>query len=712
MVPKYKIHPAIGVARLGNSPDDFCITPETHGGLPVECDKNGKTSSPEKTITRFRDAEGRIKRQAARFRIFVEDEEHPEGRQLKIGDTIEGGGNSGTLLAIEWRAYLANKKSAWYEFDQLEGEHGYAKSHPLRNSDITDPDVRQKLIIDPGPQAVSTAGPTKASFSRGGNSEYAQTFPPENLSPNSIDTLGDLLVDKEGGLLVLAGHGNSGSCKTGLGEPRITDYANNDGWFDDTSDGPVMARLKMKDSRTKRVRYIDVEYPAWVLCAYPSYVPSILDMITMEDVLEDLEIREFAGNTYMYGARSTFGDPQKIDQSNAEAVTWWRKQDLGWNENYYPQFQRDIWPILERPNKYGFLSNILSQSNAPHDETDRGTFDPGILANPKGPAQPRVYLYNLLRQAGEENLFSRAGKPNAANGSDRTANVPLMPLLCGDNPITNDLPSKFLRLTATQLFILKQWAEGKFVNDTNHEEEMGANHLTKGHTLDRAIMSSILGGAFCPGGEVGWIMRNPSIYREPYRIKADPNFSNFRQTAASATGSANINQAYITDQDLSQESDFDTGLQPGDLTKTMSIPWQADYNECTIQTIDVTYDLWNKIYPTNEGDSRLAEAQKTWVTLWWPAHHPMQSYEVTGFQAVDPDDPAKGPDDSKPNYAFLDWDRGIPATNEGNLKMVTAWKDLGFVVKNPFPGHSSAQEYISVERTGETPIPKKFPLID
>ena len=42
----------------------------------------------------------------------------------------------------------------------------------------------------------------------------------------------------------------------------------------------------------------------------------------------------------------------------------------------------------------------------------------------------------------------------------------------------------------------------------------------------------IVFGAFCPGGEVGWILRNAAVYRVPYRIKADPQFFEFRQTAA------------------------------------------------------------------------------------------------------------------------------------------------------------------------------------
>ena len=58
MATLYKIHPAIGIARVGNSPDEFFIGPERIGEEP---DPPGG----------FKDAQCRVKRQAARFRIFA-----------------------------------------------------------------------------------------------------------------------------------------------------------------------------------------------------------------------------------------------------------------------------------------------------------------------------------------------------------------------------------------------------------------------------------------------------------------------------------------------------------------------------------------------------------------------------------------------------------------------------------------------------------------
>ncbi len=872
MPTQYRIHPGIGIARLGNSPHEFCITPEKPAALPLECDARGNPLvSPdgltEQTVTTFKDAEGRIKRQAARFQIYVYDDESPEGRPLKIGDPISGGGNQGTLVDIQWQVYVANKKAEWYRFQQLEGEHGYDPSHPRRNANITDPDERQHLIIDPGPRMVNGTTRRTAEFDRQGGNTYAPTFPPP-LKPHSIDTLGGLKTDDSGRLLVLGGHGHSGSYRADeFGQPRITEYANNDGWFDDTSDGPVMARLVMFSENVQAKRYVDVESPAWVIVGYPAYVPQILDMITMNEVLEDLEIRKFAARTDLYGTVGTFNTPQVVDVNDLDALSIWRAGRLQWNPDHKPWFYRDIWPILFRPDQFTNLANILAQSNFPHNQSKRGNFNikklsqapsidrtklaeceercirrhhrgdlfvetlsPVLLSLEKAAAAEqkaeagektlnsaglltnelakdlrvalrdfaqaahqdgsgisvaqyqaawrsasqtstsythekdvldariaelldkhtpadggdltnavrdaviqhlgkyhsgrlvdecrakcvesctndqykadRTFLFDLLRMPGDDNQFAVRG-----TATSRVHNLPLMPLLCGDNPITNTLPAKFLALTEYQFYLLRQWAAGRFYN----ERDEGWPHPDPwypwrdwtnktGRDLDRGVLSNVLGGAFCPGGEVGWIMRNPSIYREPYRIKADPEFSQFRQTAAQNNRDGLQDNDYLAniEDDLSKKDNFDVGLQPGDLTKHMGLPWQADFNECSTQTIDVTYTDWNQIFADSPTDSQMTREQRVWETLWWPAHRPMQIAEMT----VVGGQPQYGP--------IRDWALGIPQTNAGDLKMVTEWWRLGFIVNNPFAPLPDSQPtemgpddpaYVSVERTERT----------
>jgi hypothetical protein len=917
VVPTYRIHPGIGIARLGDSPTEFCISPEKPVALPIDCDAQGNPlSSPdgksEVTITKFKDEKGRIKRQAARFHLYVYDNDSPEGRPLKLGDKIQGGGNEGILVDIEWRVYLANKKAVWYEFDARKGEHGYASDHPRRNANITESEARQQLIIDPGGQVVNVRDRRQASFSRDNNDVYAPTFPPE-LLPHSIDTLGEIKTDNAGRLLVLGGHGNSGTTKRGLGYPRIDTYANNDGWFDDTSDGVVMARLVMYSPEVDRQRFIDVEYPAWVVVGYPAYVPEILDIITAEDVVYDLAIREFAYRTDIYGKAGTFNNPQDLDTNDPGALIHWKRSRLTWNSQYKPWFYRDVWPILFRADEFTNLTNVLQQSNYPHNQSERGNIDPEKLSIPpqildnalkrkqqelleqhrsgellveslelqfhlwdeklkkeshdfrhgfvhtiaksekywqqiksiaakfvaaieslsqqiypdeglgqdpvqylqswqelytqvqaeseesglkrgyetatqnlkdevnellvnvmsdrmdadrgdkanvggvkrliqtlaRRPSQEeeekpdpvkhlvdlsqrlqefrtgklltdyfkqaeedctydrfgnyRMFLYDVMRQPDEENRFRLGGAPK-----NRTFNLPLMPLLAGDNPLTNITPSKFLRLTDYQLYILRQWAHGKFYNEIDEgwvkPDQIDVFQPYKywinktGRDLDRGVLMNVLGGAFCPGGEVGWLIRNASVYKEPYRLKADPDFFNFPQTAAQANYRGVPAQDYTSSVEinLSQDSNFEQGLQPGDFTKQMALPWQADFNECSTQPINITYEDWNSLFPDSENDPLLKRDQQVWDTLWWPAHRPLQANEVVGFD-----------EQNNPQYQYLNWSRGIPQTNAGDLKMVTEWSRLGFIIRNPYLPESELDQpspdtkYISVERTPE-----------
>jgi L-Lysine epsilon oxidase N-terminal/L-lysine epsilon oxidase C-terminal domain len=729
-VATYKIHPGIGIARLGNSDTEFYLAPETPAGLPQECDAQGNPrygadGVTPVLVTTFRDRQGRIKRQAARFQVFVYDEQSPEGRPLKIGDPVEGGGNHGTLIDIQWQVYVANKKACWYQFNETRGEHGYPPGYPRRNEDVTG-DQRSRLIIDPGPRFVNGSTKRRASFDRSGEGSYATSFPPEELAPFSIDTLGEMMTDDSARLVVLGGHGRSGSEKSGPGEPHIADYANNDGWYDDVSDGPVMARLIMFSQEVTSTRNIDVEYPAWVIVGYPRYAPQILDMVTMDEVLYDLFLRTFATDTSLYGRLDSFDDPERIDFRNHGQLRQWQESRLTWNRAFRPLFYRDIWPILYRPDQFRFLCDVLAQSNYPHDQEQRGLFDPARLSvvpkvvtgrqaararrraderapkvefasvaqlaperseaedvsvdDPYGPL--RRFLFGLLRLAGEENEFKVEDRI-----SSREHNLPLMPLLCGDNCLTNVAPSKFLRLTDYQLFILKQWADGSFINEIEEGWLKSPPYSPfmpypttppkTGRQLDQGVLSNVLGGAFCPGGEAAWIMRNPAIYWEPYRIKADRSVAGFLETAAQVNQTGNIEQDYSfnVQDNLSQDSDFDRGLQPGDITKYSAVPWQADFNECTTNPNDVTYADWNLLYPQSENDTLMAENRKVVTTMWWPAHRPLQYGEVVSIQ------------DGKPQYQWTSWTKGIPQTNQGDLLMVTEWSKLGFIIRNPFsPG--------------------------
>src|SRR5579872_3141652 len=154
-----RIHPGIGVARVGDS-EQFFIGPE-HPGVPANWDADTAKFKP------FKDG-NKILRQAARFRVFQFDEAGNAVKELTLADGIK----------IEWRVHVANRKASFFTFN---GQSGAETSPPYidrakrpadsiekpdlgrgqperknrRNAHIID---RRGLEIDPGEATVSAPG--------------------------------------------------------------------------------------------------------------------------------------------------------------------------------------------------------------------------------------------------------------------------------------------------------------------------------------------------------------------------------------------------------------------------------------------------------------------------------------------------------------------------------------------------------------------------
>ena len=117
------------------------------------------------TAADLRDKYGRLKRQAARFRIFAYPasarRSYPTGagNEVRIGSVLGGK----TVTDVVWTVHLANKKANSYVLSDDLGIHVFEQAHAadleLRNADEgPDPDNSarlKKLVIDPGPRAIS-----------------------------------------------------------------------------------------------------------------------------------------------------------------------------------------------------------------------------------------------------------------------------------------------------------------------------------------------------------------------------------------------------------------------------------------------------------------------------------------------------------------------------------------------------------------------------
>ncbi|MBP1823053.1 LodA/GoxA family CTQ-dependent oxidase [Mycobacterium sp. OAE908] len=249
MIVRARIHPGIGIARIGDSTTDFTIGPEVIGAPATES---------------LRDASGALKRQAARFRVYGIDETGAVVSEL-TSETAE----------ITWTVHVANRKAAWYRFTAaLDIPDAATAQCPRRNQNIRG-SARQSLVIDPGPKSI-------AGQSQSGKPEFKL----DGGKFKDVEVaLGELRTDEDGRLLVFGAHGVSHSASDApLYNPDDPDSFNNaDDWYDDTADGPVTAEVVIDGRR------IPVD-DAWVVVTPPNYAPEVISWRTMTDLLIDLYV--------------------------------------------------------------------------------------------------------------------------------------------------------------------------------------------------------------------------------------------------------------------------------------------------------------------------------------------------------------------------------------------------------------------------------------
>lgn len=233
-ITEVRIHPAIGIARVGNSDTDFFIGPE----------KRWDRSAP---AGGYKDAQCRVKRQAARFRLFGYDNGVPT--ELTAANAT-----------ISWTVHLVNRKAVGPNFE----------SSGSRNSGYSGAD-RDALIIDPGPRMVNGVNQRKV-FDTG-------TFKVKNQSAVTVP-LGEVRTDNEGRLVVLGGFGNSSSPSNS----GFSSFADNDEWHDDVADGPVTATVTVGGQNF-------VAVGAWVIVAPPKFAPPIDNVIRFWDMLVDVFVK-------------------------------------------------------------------------------------------------------------------------------------------------------------------------------------------------------------------------------------------------------------------------------------------------------------------------------------------------------------------------------------------------------------------------------------
>jgi hypothetical protein len=500
----FRIEPGLGIARVGSSSGEFFIGPEFPGQVPNE-------GQP------YKDRAGKLKRQAARFRVYAYD---PQGNPL--------GEVTAAQAHIEWRVHPANRKAAWYQFINAMDLGDKALPAPRRNAGIVGSD-RRSLVIDPGAKRISGANQSGTAF------QFEGSFMGRRV------LLGEIRTDDAGRLLVLGGLGRSES----VSGSNPTTFANNDGWFDDTSDGTVRATVSFGG------RSVEAE-PAMFAAVPPNYAPGLTGPVTMFDVVTDLFAREF-----------------------------------GWPKPAQPEFHRDIYPIFRR------LSELESVNHGMFMLFGWGSHldfrEPTLarrLADASESARPfRQRLFAWFRDPGANVVALEKLPPFYGDTFGEFAEYPLVSL----------------HVTGLQFMLLRQWAEGDFTVATASATPTSLDILPaeeQAAALNKAALEECLGGPFHPGIELTWTMRLKSLWAAPFRLRIAPEGTEPPMDFGTELTSE---RALAADGPLQ-------ACYPGTLTWWMGIPWQTDEASCDAGYTQGTFlelpSFWAARVPNHVLDAR------------------------------------------------------------------------------------------------------------
>src|SRR5262249_6647734 len=190
-------------------------------------------------------------------------------------------------------------------------------------------------------------------------------------------------------------------------------------------------------------------------------------------------------------------------------------------------FTKDIYPILRRVSHMHWLSEAAARRHGIDGDMHFISRLKDLSSTTQG--------FGL-----RDRIFKALRTPRGDGG-----NMPFLPRSVKDP----DLKIPGASLTATQYKRMELWAKGKFDADWSGAEPAPTPFdklpdKDRPQALDRAALEACVGGPFFPGIEVSRLILDETTYdkKRPFRINATKD--------------------------------------PGTLTATMAVPWQADFNDC------------------------------------------------------------------------------------------------------------------------------------
>ena len=479
----YSIHPAIGIARVGNSgvdhlgrptPEMYFIGPEAPGFGFRPTGYDG--SDTGEGAGNYRDRSGALRRQGARFRIYETtlDEMGQVVSVREINNSTPG------VQKITWTVHVVNNKGAAERFPPYFHDQ-WGSSGPLRNPGVSE---RKKLKVDSGAKKVPS-GST-------GHKKLGGKFIGRNLK------LGDAFTDSEGRLIFLGGHGIIlDAAGLGLGQPTNLPHAvyNHDGVCDDTCDGKITASVKFEGEQAKQLDQPD--QVAWVIVAPPNHAPAVQSVVTLYDI-------SFNANLSHLPPGDERAIPAKVS------------------------FTRDIYPLLRRTVDFQYVSE---RTRMGHSGQAFGNFFLAerfkvLSTKPADPKHKRAREHFVSRMTTEDARQQEIDMPFLYGGVyPETPQRKPQDWLEARDATSLDAFGKPLMVTAFQRQVLTKWAQGLFDEDWpgSPPPYRGIDEFPeedRPHALLEAALEHGSGGSFHPGIEAPYLFARPDTFGHWFRIAA------------------------------------------------------------------------------------------------------------------------------------------------------------------------------------------------
>ena len=313
---------------------------------------------------------------------------------------------------------------------------------------------------------------------------------------------------------------------------------------------------------------VPVRGQAWVIVAPPDYSPHTQNLVTLYDVMEEVALHE--GLTWHLASTAPSSNRTKVS------------------------FVDDVYPILARVVDLQWVNENALRGHGPGKRANfLGDDLLGPLANDKDTAGA----------ARRKQIFDMIRNPNLS-GDDavKQATFFFMPQLSGDEgDASMGEPDTWLALTKRQYETMSLWVQNKFDGfATLKDLEKAILPPTpfdqiqledQPFALTKAALLACVGGPFFPSIEMTSISRSKHLYQAAFELSST--------------------------------------LEPGDVTKWMALPWQADFYECN--------------------------------THWWPAQRPDAVVSEFDYQEAVADFPIEKDAGTVATLLFprKQWDRGV-----------------------------------------------------